>query len=290
MKKNKGVFYDFAVLLMTAILIMVGGGKIAAQTGGGKENPASDFSYDLTADEQGILITGYTGSPGSVVIPAKIEDFPVLEIGDNAFDGKSFTWSVNIYSGTASTGTVANKNAGITSIIIPNTVRKIGISAFANTAITRFIMPDSVTEIAYEMGNSFIFNGCNQLTEIRFSDNLEVIPSLLGGFTGLPALKKVNLPKKLKMIAGYAFAGCGELNELIIPNELTTFEFVAYVQNYYGGDNPKYPTANDPRTGFDPAITNYDGYENQFTMFEGCGKLPIRTRQRLQELGYKGKF
>ncbi|MDR2977991.1 MAG: leucine-rich repeat domain-containing protein [Rickettsiales bacterium] len=290
--KNKGFITMMGITLLLAFVISVNAQTDPTPTqfeGTEKENPASDFSYDLTADGQGILIKGYTGGPGSVVVPAKIEDFPVLEIGDGAFDGSSFTFSLDINTGTSSVGTRSNEKAGITSITIPNTVRKIGTSAFANTAITKFYMPDSVTEIVHNSGNSYIFSNCNSLTEIRFSDNVEVIPRFIFGFGGLPSLKKVNLPKNLKMIASYAFAGCGELTELIIPNTLTSLEFVVIKQNYYGGSNPKYPFKDDPQVGFEPAVTDYEGY-TQFNMFNGCSKLPLATRRKLRDLGYLGEF
>jgi hypothetical protein len=246
--------------------------------GGGKANPATDFSYDLTADGQGILIKGYTGAPGKVVIPAKIEDIPVVEIGEEAFNGKSMTWSVdiNINSQTASgnVGSKANEKAGITAIIIPDTIKKIGREAFANTAITSIVIPDSVTELGVGGvfgGDSRLFQGCKELTEIKFSDSLEIIPEQIGG----PALKKVNLPKNLKRIADYSFIGCGELIELIIPDTLTTVEFGAF----YKGEWLKYPEEN-----------YYMGGTVGENAFEGCDKLPIKTRQRLQELGYTGKF
>jgi len=36
-----------------------------------------DFSYQLTEDEKGIVITKYDGSGGVVVVPSVIEDYPV---------------------------------------------------------------------------------------------------------------------------------------------------------------------------------------------------------------------
>ena len=59
---------------------------------------------------------------------------------------------------------------------------------------------------------------------------------------------------------GAIFTGCGELYELIIPEN---------IQNITWRDREDY---------------SFDG------SFYGCGKLPLATRKRLQELGYKGKF
>jgi len=258
-----------------------GSGSGEAPRSSEKANPASDFKYDLTEDGQGIKITGYTGGPGRVVVPSKIEDYPVLEIGDGVFDGSTATFTAY---GTRPVdidiGSKPNERAGITDIVIPNTVRKIGSSAFANTAITRFDMPDSVTKVEFSFGNSFMFSGCKQLTEVKLSDNLEWLPPLFG-FIGAPALKKINLPKNLKvMLSGYTFGGCGELVDLIIPDTLTEIEFVEFADDY------------DVKTKY--TLSEYEKYgtarANQNTAFNGCGKLPLKTRQRLKDLGYTGEF
>ena len=265
-------WFKGTIFVLTAVLTLTAcSGKTSAQSGG-KENPATDFSYDLTADSQGILIKGYTGGPGKVVIPAKIEDLPVLEIEDRVFDGESFTWSANINTGSTSVETKTNKNAGITSITIPDTVRKIGIGAFSNTAITSFNMPDSVTEIGLSL-----FSGCTALTEVRLSDNIEEINDRYGtglfGLGGSSSLKKFNLPKNLKRIGTRAFSGLSELTELVIPDGMTV-EFG--VINTYDG--------------WLKEGTRYYGDVITSDAFKNCGKLPLATRQKLKDLGYIGEF
>jgi hypothetical protein len=265
MKRRLNLLVMLACLLALALTFIGCGGK---NGGGGKANPASDFSYDLTEDGQGIVIKGYTGGPGKVVIPSKIEDIDVVEIGDKAFDGKSVVLSGSILSGTAQGEIKTNDKAGITSITIPNTVKKIGLGAFSNTAISNIVIPDSVTELGDNT-----FSGCNQLTEVRLSDNIETLPSSLFS----PALKKVNLPKNLKQIATFAFSGCGELTELIIPDTISTVDFVEW--EWFG----RYTISDKP--GYYPIDDDY-----QKDIFGGCGKLPIKTRQIIQSWGYEGTF
>jgi hypothetical protein len=276
--KRKIIFEAMAVCLLVLGLTLIGCG------GGGKANPATDFSYELTADGQGILIKRYTGGPGRVVIPSTIEDIPVVEIGDDTFNGKSMTFSVDINSGSSSIGAKNNKKAGITEIIIPDTVKKIGRSAFANTVISSIVIPDSVTELAFSniMG-SLLFTGCKQLAEIKFSDNIEFLPGLLGGFGGLPALKKVNLPKNLKWIEIGCFSGCGELTEIVIPDEITELKFIDY--NMYARPQNIIIPDDDNEGGF---VLVEDA--TKIRAFEYCSKLPLKTRQKLQELGYTGTF
>jgi hypothetical protein len=261
------------VILVAVIISCSGGSKNGSSGGGGKPNPATDFSYDLTEDGQGILIKKYTGGPGKVVVPEKIEDISVLEIGEDAFNGETLTFSFDINSGSASTESESNERAGITSITIPNTVRKIGRSAFANTSITKFDMPDSVIEL--ENG---AFYGCENLVELKLSDNITLLETVGGSFNGaLKSLKKANLPAKLEKIAGgqsNGFYGCGELAELIIPDSIHSIEFVDWRLSSSSGE-------------YEWIKLRDDGL---WYIFDGCGKLPLATRSKLKELGYKGEF
>jgi hypothetical protein len=87
---------------------------------------------------------------------------------------------------------------------------------------------------------------------------------LIGGMsTDISPLRKINLPKDLKEVKAYAFASCGEFTELIIPDTIQSVTFLGWLNDNEDPDN---------------------------FAFSGCGKLPIKTRQALQALGYKGDF
>lgn len=192
-------------------------GKTSAQSGNDKNaSPVSAFSYDLSEDGQGIRITGYSGEGGDVVIPSKIEDIPVVEIGQLSFTGQ------------------ITKRQTITSVTVPASVVRIGMNAF-----------------------SYLAN----LTTVTLPDNLKVISN--NTFSACKSLRKVNLPSSLEAIHGQAFSGCGELVDLVIPASITSIKFLA-----------QFSDEEEPN--------NY--------AFAGCGKLPIRTRQKLQEFGYSSGF
>ena len=150
-----------------------------------------------------------------------------FEVIGKVFDGRSTTAGIDIGfagGGITATGRLEyneNEKAGITAIILPDTVKKIGERAFANTAITSFTMPDSVIEVGTD-----IFTNCRELTEIRLSDNIEVLADSLGfpilfGFSGSSSLQKINLPRNLKRIGPNAFLGLSELTELVIPDGIS---------------------------------------------------------------------
>lgn len=234
-KTETGAFL-FGVLAAALAFALVFGGCAKKDSGGGSGGdsgggaagaaaavknakgaaPASDFSYDLSEDGAGIKITGYTGKGRALVIPAVIEDMPVVEIGEQAFQG---AWG----------NKAPNNRDAITSVVVPDSVTTIGEYAFADI---------------------------DELTEVRLPDSLKVIPG--GAFSNCGKLSKANLPASLEVIELSAFAGCSELTELTIPADLQPVKFL-----YYSG--------------------NTDA-------FKGCGKLPIKTRQRIKELGYGGEF
>ena len=104
----------------------------------------AQFNY-YTANGK-IIITGYTGMTGNVVVPSRIDGKPVAEIEDHAFSG----------------------NNVITSITLPGTLRRIGRSAFESCGQLRSIaIPDGVVEIG-----DYAFQSCYHLTEARLGTGL----------------------------------------------------------------------------------------------------------------------
>jgi len=49
----------------------------------------TDGDYEYTESGGNATITGYTGAGGAISIPAKLGGYPVVAIGDYAFDGFS---------------------------------------------------------------------------------------------------------------------------------------------------------------------------------------------------------
>jgi hypothetical protein len=193
--------------------------------------------------EGGIKVTGYTGKGGKVVIPSKIEDIPVIEIGTMAFT-------------TMKSGNAPDIKDSITSIVIPNSIEVIGFKAFTELKnIKNIVVPNSVKSI-----DDNAFANMQELTKVTLPDGLKILS--IGVFAECRKLNSINLPSELEEIHSVAFSYCAELNELIIPDTLTKIIFT----DLYGRPN-----------------TNNGA-------FAYCQKLPIKTRQIIQELGYTGFF
>ena len=140
--------------------------------------PSSDY------ETAGLEVTYKNGGGTDVVIPSEIDGKKVVEIAYGAFTSKgviptninntkkvTVSYLSNSKNKTIATRlkgkpetTVTVKGLGITSVIIPSTVRTIGEGAFYGNQLTELTIPSSVTSI----GASAFKN--NQLTEV-------VIPS-----------------------------------------------------------------------------------------------------------------
>jgi len=228
------------VLLVTAIVACSGGKK-----GGGssaksnaKAAPASDFKYELTDDKKGVRIKAYTGNAPILIIPATIEDLPVMEIGDPK--NTQVIYPIIVYE-------------ALRELVLPESVTAIANAAFRENYLTKVTFPKGLKKIPERA-----FMACRLLETINLPDGIEVIEAT--AFLACNNLKTINLPTGLKEIGGEAFNGCEELNNLIIPDSLSSIKF---------------------------SLAEFSSKNNAFN---GCTKLPLKTRSRLEDLGYKDKF
>ena len=85
--------------------------------------PAKSGAYTYRLNEQDELtIIGWDGTDTDLIVPAQIDNYPVVGIGDAAFSGKS-----------------------LLTMELPNTLKRIGDNAFASCAqLTRLVIPDSL--------------------------------------------------------------------------------------------------------------------------------------------------
>ncbi len=125
---------------------------------------------------------------GQVIIPSTIVDFntnlTVNGMDDNAFQGN-----------------------GITSVILPNTITKLGANLFGGN-LTYVSLPDSVKEIP---ANTFY--GCAYLTSIKFPSALKSIGKNAFAYTGFTT---INLPNTITFIDSGAFDGTYNLTSIYV--------------------------------------------------------------------------
>lgn len=87
--------------------------------------------------------------------------------------------------------------------------------------VTKVICPDGLKEI----GNS-AFDGYEDLKEILFNENLEVIGKYAFKETGL---KKIIIPSSVKKICSHAFCDCNNLTEIVLNEGLEEIGLGAFL-------------------------------------------------------------
>ena len=83
----------------------------------------------------------------------------------------------------------------------------------ATKNITTAIIPNSVTRI----GDS-AFLGCGSLTSVTIPDGVKEID--VWAFYECKSLTSINIPNSVTRISNYAFYGCTSLTSIIIPNSV----------------------------------------------------------------------
>lgn len=155
----------------------------------------------------------------TVVLP------PTLRIiQDYVFGGCSSLQSIDIPDGVQEIGNSAFGGCGLTSVIIPNSVRTLGTwcfscdltsvvigtglseipdGCFAGSGLTSVTLPDNVTSLGEEA-----FARCASLAEVNIGKGLKQIKDKCFAESGL---KSVSLPSNVTSIGVEAFANCASL-------------------------------------------------------------------------------
>lgn len=225
-KKKLPTGAKVAIIVVAALLVLaiLGGAVLAcaaAIVGGvlvglglyfGLEKQEGDFVYRNIFD--GVQITSYTGNSENVEIPQTLGGKPVREIDSFVF-----------------------ANTSIRSVTIPDTVKKIGVSAF---------------------------EGCEYLEEVYFGSNVKEIERY--AFYGCHSLKTIVLPVELEEIEEYSFGYCINLCEIYVPYKVETIGAYAFegcdMLNYAFLENTEWIIEDDensrPLHAYVSAITEYN--------------------------------
>ena len=129
----------------------------------------------------------------------------VTEIVGSAFSGCTALKSVYVPSGEE--GEVAPNGA-----ILPNSIKKIGTSAFKGTALESITLPNDITKL-----ESSIFENCTLLTSVTIPSKVTEIGS--NAFKG-SGLSEITIPTSVTKIGSNAFQNCTAMTEFVIPNSV----------------------------------------------------------------------
>ncbi len=189
MKKNKITATALALSAITSVISPV---KVNA------EEYCETLKYIIREDKA--VITGFSGNPEKLVIPAKIEGKEVVSIRENAF----------------------YKCESLKEISLPDTVAFIGHHAFFEcTSLDKATLSDNI----YSMGEG-IFSGCISLDEVNIPRNLKSIEEK--SFFNCISLKEIDLPGATERIENYAFGNCKALEKAILNDTILSIGDYAF--------------------------------------------------------------
>ena len=160
------------------------------------------YFYDGCRDEYDVY--GAYEYKGHLVIPEKItlegKEYMVTELYDMA---------CALYGGDI----IENPNTTLLSVVIPNTIKKVGLGCFEGCTALKSVTFATDSPIQ-ELNRSFL--GCSSLEEVILPENLSFITS--AEFEFCTSLKTINLPETVTEIGSSAFLGCISLENINLEN------------------------------------------------------------------------
>lgn len=158
-----------------------------------------DGTFTIAIRKGKTTITGLRVECNGVFeIPDTLGGYPVIALAED-FTEKCKVDTLVLPDTLTSIPDFAFTCCGITEIILPNTIKELGESAFANCkSLQHITIPDSITSVGW------------------------------AGFEGCSGLKTVTLGKGLEYIDGCAFSKCTSLRAITIPAEITKIEEEAF--------------------------------------------------------------
>lgn len=160
----------------------------------------SEAEADIGAESPYNLVIGSNGD----AIPADVTELDLTgTITDSLGQGYTITEDQS-----------TTKNDQIKVVILPDTVKRIGATAYLNAALTSINFPSSLESIGHDA-----FSG----SALREADLSETKITTLGSsaFYHCYSLTSVQLPSTLTSIGDNAFGGCTGLTELTLPQSIS---------------------------------------------------------------------
>ncbi len=178
--------------------------------------------YTYSTNNNVITITGHLGVGRALTIPANINGYAVVNIGDSAFASGNLT-NISIPIGVTNIGNHAFDGCeGLASINLPTGLTGIGQYAFYGSLQgANVTIPNSMTSIG---DYAFAYSGISGVTIPNSVTNI-------GDFAFSPSgLTSATIPGSVKKIGYAAYKFCTGLTGLVISNGVTTINDQAFYQ------------------------------------------------------------
>ncbi len=193
----------------------------AGGAGGGNDSGiGSGFEYTISGGKA--LITGYSGSPSSLVIPSEIEGCAVTAIDEQAFIDCTSLKSISLPEGLTTIGDLAFSGCtALESVVLPKSLRSLGSSAFSDCASLSSL---TVNSRSLSCGyNAFMNAGyLSDGMVVGFSSSCTEVPESFFSSTSAanaPYVTEVTISESVTVIGAYAFQNCDDLHTLEIEGD-----------------------------------------------------------------------
>jgi hypothetical protein len=161
------------------------------------------------ASAEGVTILGVKGRASQLHIPETIDGKPVAALGDFAFAIEN------------EQPLAEEESLGEISLSLEGEERTAPPPEDDGDALVRIVLPDTIRHIG-----ASAFLGCNALRAILLPEGLEEIAPY--AFSGCSALEILTLPPKIQKIGCYAFYDCHSLKTLHVPEGVTSMGRYAF--------------------------------------------------------------
>ncbi|WP_303834273.1 leucine-rich repeat protein [Ruminococcus flavefaciens] len=170
--------------------------------------------YQYCTDDKGAVIKKYTGTAAEVKVPAELDGNKVYAISEYAFQKNDSIISVTFPDSLKKIGGSAfNSCKALKSVTFNEGLESMGSYAFSGTALTEVSIPTTLTDAVYP------FNGCG-ITKASFAEGTKRIPNWI--FKNCPKLADITVPETVTAIGSSAFNGCSSITEFTFHEGLTT--------------------------------------------------------------------
>ena len=173
------------------------------------------WSYKKQEDGT-LIITNYKGTKTEVIVPDKIGKSEVTAIGVGAFAGMSGVCGGEVT--TYATYEQQRAHREITKLVLPSSLKSVGVGAFAEMlALESIEIPAGIEELP-----KCAFYECISLKSVTIPGNVKSV----GGycFSRCKNLEEVRICDGVEELKECAFYNCNKLKHVEIPASVKTFE------------------------------------------------------------------
>ena len=217
-----------------------------------EENVPAAISFNV--NEEGVLtsVEGISKINNEVVIPSRVNNIDVIEIGDGVFANNLFIKKLVIPESVKSLGNkmcygaknleevllpnnitvipdyAFEKCSSLININIPTSLVQIRANAFSQTALKEFIAPESLKEIWL-----YAFKDAKELTKVELKNVTEIGDMV---FENCEKLESIVIPETLEEIGASVFGGCFSLQDIDLPNKPLALDHNTFYGSAYYED------------------------------------------------------